>query len=104
MNRRNLVILVGLMLAVVVALFSPLASSLPDGLERVAEDYGFLNRTAEPAYSFLRDYTVPGVSDSGISTILAGVLGVLVVFAVAFGVGVLLKRHRPTQASSGGRG
>ncbi|MGQ9552560.1 MAG: PDGLE domain-containing protein [Anaerolineae bacterium] len=104
MKRRNLVVAAGLLLAVVVAIFSPLASSLPDGLERVAEDHGFLDRAQEPAYSALPDYTIPGVTSPSLSTILAGIVGVLVVFMAAFAVGALLKRSRPAQASPDGRG
>ena len=98
MKGRSLVIAAGLLLAVIVTLFSPLASSLPDGLERVAEDHGFLDRAQEPAYSVLPDYTVPGVTNSNLSTILAGFVGVLVVFVAAFAVGALLKRGHPAQA------
>ena len=36
----------GYFIALAVALLSPLASGSPDGLERVAEDRGFLGRAA----------------------------------------------------------
>lgn len=100
MNRKNLLNLlrrywwvVGLMLALVVALLSPLASSQPDGLERVAEDEGFQDE-AEPArYELLVDYLFPGIENEVLATILAGVLGTLILFALGCGLAWLLRRR-----------
>ena len=45
MKRGYLVLLLaGLGIALVIAIFSPLASSSPDGLERVAEDKAFVDK------------------------------------------------------------
>jgi len=100
---------VGLAIAVVLALLSPLASSSPDGLERVAEDQGFLERTQDAAYNLLPDYTIPGI-DGPISTILAGVVGLLIVFGLAYGIALLIRGRSATssadstpRASPGGR-
>ena len=49
MNKRWMsVIFVGLGAALLVALFSPLASSQPDGLERVAQDKEFIDTALIP--------------------------------------------------------
>lgn len=93
----------GLFLALALAAFvSPHASSAPDGLERVAEDKGFIDK-AEGAevwrHAPAPDYTVPGVKDEGVSTALAGVLGTLAVFGAAIGVALLL-RKRPEKPDS----
>jgi len=77
---------VGLAVALIVTLFSPLASGSPDGLEWVAEEKGFLEAGIDPSYEILPDYTVPFVESETGTTILAGVIGVLVVFGVAYGV------------------
>jgi cobalt/nickel transport system permease protein len=77
----------GLVLALVIALFSPLASSHPDGLEFVAEQKGFLNLAVDPSYEILPDYTVPVISNPVLTTIIAVVLGTLLVFLVAWFVG-----------------
>jgi len=77
---------IGLAVALVVTLFSPLASGSPDGLEWVAEETGFLEAGIDPSYEILPDYTVPFVESEAGTTILAGVIGVLVVFGVAYGV------------------
>jgi cobalt/nickel transport system permease protein len=74
----------GLGLALVVAVFSFAASPSPDGLERVAEDTGFLERALEPVYNVFPDYTLPFIQDPVISGILAVILGTLIVFGAAF--------------------
>jgi cobalt/nickel transport system permease protein len=74
----------GLFIALVVAALSPLASPDPDGLERVAEDSGFLNRALAPAFSILPDYTLPFVSNPIVSGLLAVVAGTLIVFGLAW--------------------
>jgi hypothetical protein len=84
------VIGVGLLLAVGAALLSPLASGDPDGLERVAEDKGFLGQALDPLFNLLPDYTIPGL-DGPASTILAGIIGLLIVFALVYGVSLLLR-------------
>lgn len=91
MQRYRNVILVGLLVAVVVAISSAwLASSEPNGLERVAEDHQFIDKAQDPGYEILPDYTIPGV-DGAISTALAGIVGVGVVAALALGAGHLLR-------------
>ena len=88
--------LVGLAIAVlVVIVLAPLASSDPDGLERVAEDSGFLATAEDAPYSVLPDYTVPGVEDGTLTTILAGLVGVAVVFLIMWALGALLARRSP---------
>jgi hypothetical protein len=86
--------LAGLVLALAVAVISPLASSDPDGLERVAEDHGFIERALEPAYRLIPDYALPGVADERLATIAAGIVGTLVVFGLVYGLGLMLRRSR----------
>jgi cobalt/nickel transport system permease protein len=81
---------VGLLLALALAaLASPLASSLPDGLEKVAETVGFSSLAeGTPMWrnSPLPEYVVPGIEAKGVSTGLAGILGTSAVFLLGFGV------------------
>ncbi len=86
--------LVGLGLALVVAVLSPLASGHPDGLERVAEDSGFIGAAQDSPIQIIADYVFPGVQNEALATILAGVLGTLVVFALMVGVARLMVRRR----------
>ncbi len=74
----------GLGLALGVAIFSFAADPNPDGLERVAEDAGFVNRALAPVYNLLPDYTLPFIQDPVVSGVLAVVLGTLMVFGLAF--------------------
>ena len=79
--------------AAVVVVLAPLASSDPDGLERVAQDQGFLETARDAVYSIIPDYTVPGI-DGNLSTILAGLIGVVIVFGLMVVLGRVLARRR----------
>jgi cobalt/nickel transport system permease protein len=81
----------GLGFAALAALLSPLASSAPDGLERVAEDQGFLERAMEAPYTIIPDYTVPFLGETPLSTIVAGMIGLLIVFALMYGLALVLR-------------
>lgn len=83
----------GLVIALLVVLISPLASSDPDGLERVAEDSGFAEQAAEPVYETMPDYSVPFIENETASTILAGAIGLLTVAAVGIGTTRLGRRR-----------
>jgi len=76
----------GLAIAVLLAVLSPLASAHPDGLEWVAEQKGFLDTAQGPLYEIIPDYVLPGISNEALATILAGIIGLLIVFGVALGV------------------
>lgn len=100
MNGRNVrtrtLVLVGLLVSLVVAGgLSYYASSDPDGLEHVAERVGFDSAAEEHANADgpLADYQVRGVEDERVSGGLAGVIGALVVLAVAGGLALLLRRR-----------
>jgi hypothetical protein len=80
--------------ALVVVILAPLASSDPDGLERVAEDHGFIGQAQNVIGGLLGDYAIPGIDDPAVSTILSGLLGVAIVFLVIVGIGRLLARRR----------
>ena len=79
--------------ALVVVVLAPLASPDPDGLERVAEDQGFIGAARDAVYSIIPDYTLPGVEGST-STVLAGLVGIVVVFSLMVVLGRLLARRR----------
>ena len=80
--------------ALVVVVLAPLASSDPDGLERVAEDQGFLERAQNLFSGLLGDYSIPGVDNEWLSTVLAGLLGVLIVVAIVLILGRVVARRR----------
>lgn len=97
MTKRNGFLVAGLLVALVLAgLVSGFASSSPDGLEKVAEDKGFLETAEDSAFADgpLADYGVSGVENERLSTGLAGVLGVGITFAFGLGLFALVRRGR----------
>jgi len=91
----KMVWLVGLLVALTLVIASPLASTNPDGLEWVATQYGFLGSAQEPLYRILPDYLFPGISNQTLATIVAGILGIVIVFGVSLGV-AYTRRNRQT--------
>jgi hypothetical protein len=87
-------VLVALLLAAVVSYY---ASGSPDGLNRVAEDNGFISQERESATadSPLADYSARNVSDDRLSGGLAGVVGVAVVLVLAGGLALVVRRRTP---------
>jgi cobalt/nickel transport system permease protein len=79
-------------------LLSPLASSLPDGLEWVAGQLPFVEQDRAPLAAPLADYQLPGVASPALSNLLAAVIGTLLSLVVAWGVARLLARwvRRPS--------
>ena len=98
-NPTAIFIVVGLAIALLVALFSPLASTKPDGLERVAEAKSFSEKASGPPYELIADYAFPWVENEDLATILAGAVGVLIVATVAFGLAFGLQ-HLGRRSSS----
>jgi ABC-type Fe3+ transport system permease subunit len=80
--------------ALVVIVLAPLASSDPDGLERVAEDQGFIERAENFFSGLLGDYAIPGVDNEGLSTVLAGLIGVAIVVVLVLILGRVVARRR----------
>lgn len=74
-------------ISLVIVLLSPLASAFPDGLERVAENLGFLGAGQSSPYEIIPDYTIPFLGETALSTIVAGVIGAVVVGAIIVLVG-----------------
>jgi len=89
----KLIWVAGLLLALLLAVASPLASANPDGLEWVAEQQNFLDRAENPLFNLVPDYVLPGISNEALATILAGILGTLIVFGAALGI-AYARRHK----------
>ena len=62
-------------------LATPYASSSPDGLESVANDFGFSEN--DGIVLLLEDYGISNLNNSFLSTILSAVLGIVVIIAVS---------------------
>ncbi len=112
-RKKSIIVftLAGLAVAVALALIvSPWASSSPDGLEKVAEDKGFLEAAeeTEPAWESapIPDYAVPGLTEevvdeetgesaeepTKLATALAGLIGTVAIFLIAWGLALVLKK------------
>lgn len=88
--------LTGFLTALAIAVFlSPFASQHPDGLDRVAEDLQFNEREAAeppagklPFARIFDEYALKGVPEN-LATPLAGLVGTLATFGLAWGIGKL---------------
>ncbi len=85
-------ILAALFLAV---MLSPFASPWPDGLEKVAEDKGFLEKgEGEPLLiSPVPDYVWPKLENEKVATAVAGAAGTLITFGGGIALAALIKRR-----------
>ena len=93
MDKR--IIGIGLLVALSLAVFvAPFASPWPDGLERVAEDKGFIElaETQPVISSPVPDYAWPGIRNERLATSIAGLVGTLMLCGLGFGLGYLLKK------------
>jgi cobalt/nickel transport protein len=89
MKQTNTFILIGIVVSLFFAgIISNFASGSPDGLEKVAEDTGFIETAQDSAVatSPLADYGVSVVENEFLSTGLSGVIGVALTALVAFGI------------------
>jgi len=66
-----------ILLILVLTLITPYASSSPDGLESVAESFGFNEDTG--VVLFLEDYGIENINNNFLSTVLSAVLGIVVI-------------------------
>ena len=101
----RLFLVAGLLVTAGLALVvSGFASSSPDGLERVAEDKGFLETARDHLFADgpLADYAVKGVDNERLSTGLSGLIGVLITFGLGYALFALIRSRRP--GDDGGKG
>lgn len=94
--RTRTLVLVGVLVALLLAgVASYYASGSPDGLERVAEDVGFARAATEhdAKNSPMADYSTKGIDNARLSGGLAGVVGSLVVLALAGGLTFAVRRR-----------
>ncbi len=95
--RSAYVIAAGLVVALVVATLSVISSPSPDGLERVALDFGFADRVIEPVVKLLPGYSSSFLGgEIGQIVIIAGgaILSCLLVVAIAKLIVRLLSRAK----------
>jgi cobalt/nickel transport protein len=94
--RQRLLWVGGLIATLVIAgVLSFYASSSPDGLERVAQDLGFIDTAQDTAVagSPLSDYSIRGLDSERAAVGLAGVLGVAITGGIAGVLFMVLRRR-----------
>ena len=80
-------------LLVFIAVFLPLASSNPDGLESVAISLGANEK--QPFWNgIMADYSLPSLGDPYTSTLIAGVVGTLMVLAAGLLLGKMFSKNQ----------
>ena len=93
MKKHVVAVVIAIM--VFLAVFIPLASSSPDGLERVVETFGI--EEATPIWNgVMSDYTIAAIANPYISTLLAGILGTLMVLVASFILGKVITPKKQT--------
>lgn len=94
-QRRSGVLRYGIVAALGLALFvAPFACPWPDGLEAVANRLGFEHAARAPVLAApAADYAMPGVHWAVGATAMAGAIGALVVFGLAWLLGRMLVRE-----------
>jgi cobalt/nickel transport protein len=106
-QRNRIFVITGLGLALLTALLlTPFASKHPDGLDRVAQDLKFSNKAVKeapasklPFSTIFQEYSLKGVPQS-LATPLAGLVGTLVTFGLAWGIGkVFIKKKEGTMSN-----
>jgi len=55
---------------------------------------GFIDVGQEAPYQIIADYVFPGIGNEVLATILAGWIGTLILFGMAYGVAWLLKSRK----------
>ncbi len=92
-------VLVALVFAAVVSQF---AVDNPDGLERVAEDTGFIDSGEDHSLAdfIFADYATAGVSNEALSLAIAGIVGTIVTLLVAYGLFAGMRESRGRDPAS----
>ncbi len=93
---RNFFILFFVVSLILAFFISPFASSSPDGLERVAEDKGFISKQEGKTLinSPIPDYSLPFIKNERLSTSIAGIIGTVITFCVSFLAGSLIIKRK----------
>jgi cobalt/nickel transport system permease protein len=105
-SRRGLTVC-GLLVSLGLVVFlAPVACSWPDGLEKVVAVSGFERKAAEtPVLSSpLPNYAVPGINSAVFSTVIAGCVGTVIAFVLAYLLARFLTPHGNAGASLKSRG
>ncbi|MHA1679976.1 MAG: PDGLE domain-containing protein [Promethearchaeota archaeon] len=85
--------LLGIVIVLGLFIFVPVFLAGPDGFERVMEDFG-IEAPGSAWYGLFGDYAIPGIDNPVLTSILAGVIGIGIMFSLMFLLMKVLKRRR----------
>jgi|UniRef100_UPI0040493D3E cobalt/nickel transport protein len=96
-SNRKFIVMGVLVSALLAGGASFYANSNPDGLEKVAQDIGFIQSAKDNANadSSLADYGLKGIENERLSVGVAGLIGVVATGAISGGLFLLLRRKKP---------
>ena len=99
MSNRKFILTGSLISALLAGGASFYASSSPDGLEKVAEDVGFISTAKDHAFGdfTLSDYGIAGFENARLSVGLAGLIGVGATALLATGLFMLIRKKAPSK-------
>lgn len=89
-------VIAGMVAAAALVIFvAPFANPNPDGLERVAEDTGFITTAQDhPVGGPLADYGLAGVDNPWVATALSGLIGIGITYAAGMLLVGIVRRRR----------
>ena len=87
---KKAIIVVALIL-VSLAILIPFASSNPDGLEQVISSQG-MQEQPSVWEGIMADYSIAGINNAYVSTLLAGSIGVVIVFLAGIVLGKMIPK------------
>jgi hypothetical protein len=101
-GMRGFVIGAGLVALVFAAVVSQFAAPDPDGLERVAEDQGFIASAQDHALADgpFADYATQGLGNETLSLAVAGIVGVVITLLVGLGIVSAVRDRRGAASRS----
>jgi cobalt/nickel transport system permease protein len=77
------------------------ATAAPDGIQQLAQKTGIASRETAAISSPLRDYMLPAVGSAALGRAAAGLIGVILIFAVCVLIGRRVARGRGAAAGGG---
>lgn len=83
-------VFLSLFIAVLAAVF---ASTNPDGLDFVAEKFGFAYKGQE-RIALMADYSVGFMPEGGVSTSMAGIAGILIILGIFWLAAYIMKKGK----------
>ena len=79
--NKNIKLLISILIAVLAAIF---ASQHPDGLDKISQSLGFATKGTEHSAA-MAGYAIPFLGQTKLSTVIAGIAGVLITYGLFLG-------------------